>query len=167
MHTYFEHNILPLKDKLFRIALRITANRPEAEDVVQDVMMKMWSMRDQWERIANKEAYCCMAARNIALGRIELKDNQKGRADSATLEMDDDSTPARVLEAKESMELLRRFISRLPKNEKAVMELRDIEGMSYNEIAAALDMTDGQVKVNLHRARQKIKGFFENTYKTR
>lgn len=158
---YFEQNILPLKDKLFRIALRITASRPEAEDVVQDVMMKMWQMRGEWDRIANKEAYCCMAARNLALGKTELKDNQRGRADSATLSIKDDATPVQALEGKESMEMLRAFIDKLPPHEKAAMELRDIEGMSYREISETLQINDGQVRVNIHRARQKIKQYFD------
>lgn len=160
---YFEENILPLKNKLYRIALRITVNPSEAEDIVQDVMMKMWQLREQWDTIGNKEAYCCMTARNIALSRIALKDNQKGRVDSAEINLKADRTPSEELEAKERMGMLKQFINRLPEHEKAVMELRDIEGMPYKDIALTLNINEGQVKINLFRARQKIKDYFSRT----
>lgn len=160
---YFEENILPFKNKLYRIALRITANAPEAEDIVQDVMMRMWQLREQWNTIDNKEAYCCMMSRNIALSRISLKDNEKGRPDSAEISIKADSTPSDELETKERMGMLREFIGRLPGHEKAVMELRDIEGMPYKDIAFTLNINEGQVKVNLYRARQKIKEYFHRT----
>ena len=52
----FRNDILPLKDKLFRLALRITMNRAEAEDVVQDTMLRVWSQRDEWPALDSVEA---------------------------------------------------------------------------------------------------------------
>ena len=54
----FRKDILPLKDKLFRLALRITLDRAEAEDVVQDVLLKAWDKRDEWTDLLSVEAYC-------------------------------------------------------------------------------------------------------------
>ena len=51
----FKNKILPLRDKLFRLALRIMRSTEDAEDVVQEVMLKMWDIREDWERIGNKE----------------------------------------------------------------------------------------------------------------
>ena len=53
----FRNDILPLKDKLFRLALRITLDRAEAEDVVQDTMIRVWSNRDEWSQFESVEAY--------------------------------------------------------------------------------------------------------------
>ena len=55
------------------------------------------------------------------------------------------------------MELVRQLISQLPEKQRTCMQLRDIEGKSYKEIAAVLDITEQQVKVNIFRARQTIK----------
>lgn len=155
----FEKEILPLRDKLFRIALRITCNREEAEDITQDVMLKMWQIRDEWNVIENKEAYCCMISRNLALGRMKLKENQtKNMEDPEVLTIQTGTIPSVALEQEERRSMLRNLIARLPEKERSVMQLRDLEEMSYKEVAQVLELTEAQVKINLFRARQKIKG---------
>lgn len=157
----FKEEILPLRDKLFRIALRITCNREEAEDIVQDIMLKMWQLRSEWHTIENKEAYCCTMSRNLALGRLALKDNQSENVEEARLSaLAEENSPTGELEEAEIRGLLRNCIARLPANEKSVMELRDLEGMSYKEVASTLQVTEAQVKINLFRARKKIKEMF-------
>ncbi|MDL2247620.1 sigma-70 family RNA polymerase sigma factor [Bacteroides sp. OttesenSCG-928-J23] len=162
----FKGEILPLKDKLFRIALRITCNREEAEDVVQDVMMKMWQLKEEWSTIENKEAYCCMMSRNTALGRLRLKEYQTEVVELNSVKLEDEEIPSVELEKKETRILLRNLISRLPDKEKAVMELRDLESMSYKEVAQMLEITEAQVKINLFRARRKIKDLFDKIDKS-
>ena len=54
----FQNDILPLKNKLYRLALRITLNPAEAEDVVQETMIKVWNRRDSWQQIDNIETFC-------------------------------------------------------------------------------------------------------------
>ena len=54
----FRTDVLPLKNELFRLALRITLNREDAEDVVQETMIRVWNRRDQWEQIESIEAFC-------------------------------------------------------------------------------------------------------------
>ena len=71
----FKSTVLPLRDKLFRIAFCITRSREEAEDVVQDVMLKVWDRPETWKEVDSTEAYCCRMARNISLGRLALKGN--------------------------------------------------------------------------------------------
>lgn len=51
----FQNDVLPLKNKLFRLALRITLNREEAEDVVQDTLIKVWNARDRWQELDSIE----------------------------------------------------------------------------------------------------------------
>lgn len=67
----FRDDILPLKDKLFRLALRITFNRAEAEDVVQETLIRVWNKRDEWTQFGSVEAYCLTVARNLAIDRSE------------------------------------------------------------------------------------------------
>lgn len=69
--TYFKQNILPLKHKLFRKALSITESPVEAQDVVQEVMMRLWDKRREWAAIVNMEVYSMVMAKNIALDRIK------------------------------------------------------------------------------------------------
>ena len=71
----FRNDILPLKNKLFRLALRITLNREEAEDIVQDTMIKVWNSRERWQELDSIEAYCLTIARNLSLDRLKKMDN--------------------------------------------------------------------------------------------
>ena len=73
----FRNDILPLKDKLFRLALRITLDRAEAEDVVQDTMIRVWNKRDEWSQFESVEAYCLTVAKNLAIDRSQKKEAQK------------------------------------------------------------------------------------------
>jgi RNA polymerase sigma-70 factor (ECF subfamily) len=156
----FENNILPLKDKLFRIAFRIIRNGDDAADVVQDVMLKMWQMRNEWNTITNKEAYCCMMSRNFALSHLKLKDNQNISIEGHDFYETENNSPYKEVEREENMRLLSMFLEKLPSKEREVVELRDIEHMSYKEIESVLNINEGQVKITLFRARQKIKEYF-------
>lgn len=156
----FRHDILPLKDKLFRVALRITFDRAEAEDIVQETLIRVWNKRDEWPQFASIEAYCLTVARNLAIDRSERMEAQNIGLTPETEQMADASGPHEQLVGKERLRLLRRLIARLPEKQRAVLQLRDVEEKSYKEIAGILDITEEQVKVNLFRARQKVKQQF-------
>ena len=72
----FRNDVLPLKNKLFRLALRITLNREEAEDIVQDTLIKIWTQKDEWENINSLESFSLTIFRNMALARMANKENQ-------------------------------------------------------------------------------------------
>lgn len=156
----FRNDILPLKDKLFRLALRITLDRAEAEDVVQETLIRVWNKREEWTQFGSIEAYCLAVARNLAIDRSDLKDAQTVELAPAMEQTDTASDPYERLASKERLELIHRLIDGLPEKQRVVMQLRDIEGKSYKEIAVVLGITEEQVKVNLFRARQKVKQQF-------
>lgn len=156
----FRNDILPLKDKLFRLALRITSDRAEAEDIVQETLIRVWNKRDEWPQFGSVEAYCLTVARNLALDRSERKDAQTVELTPEMEQTPDASSPYDRLVNKERMKLLHRLLNRLPEKQRSIMQLRDVEGKSYKEIAALLNLTEEQVKVNLFRARQKVKQQF-------
>lgn len=153
----FRNDILPLKDKLFRLALRITFNRTEAEDVVQETMIRVWNKRDEWKQFGSIEAYCLIVAKNLAIDRRERKDAQTVELTLEVERTPEASGPYDHLVNKEQMDLIHRLVNELPEKQRLIMQLRDIEGKSYKEIAIILHLTEEQVKVNLFRARQKVK----------
>ena len=67
----FRTDVLPLKNELYRLALRITLNPAEAEDTVQDTMIKVWNRREQWDEIESIEAFCLTICRNLALDKAK------------------------------------------------------------------------------------------------
>ena len=159
----FQNDVLPLKNKLFRLALRITLNREEAEDVVQDTMIKVWNARDIWQELDSIEAYSLTIARNLSLDRIKKMDNQNDSLEEQTTERLDEtsSTPSERMIQKDKLNIVRNIINELPEKQRSCLQLRDIEGKSYKEIADILSITEDQVKVNIFRARQTVKQRFQ------
>ena len=153
----FRDDILPLKDTLFRLALRITFDRAEAEDVVQDTMIRVWNKREEWTQFGSIEAYCLTVAKNLAIDRSQKKEAQNVELTPEMEEESEISGPYDQLVNNERMSIIHRLINELPEKQRLIMQLRDIEGESYKEIAKILNLTEEQVKVNLFRARQKVK----------
>lgn len=156
----FRNDILPLKDKLYRLALRITLDSAEAEDVVQDTLIRVWKKREEWALFDSIEAYCLTITRNLAIDRSRSKESQHAELTPETQNTPDTSGPYEELVRNESMDLIHRLIGELPESQRSVLQLRDVEGRSYKEISQILQWTEEQVKVNLFRARQKIKQQF-------
>ena len=158
----FQNDVLPLKNKLFRLALRITLNREEAEDVVQDTLIKVWNARDRWQELDSIEAYSLTIARNLSLDRIKKMENQNDSLEEQNTErLDETSTPSERMIQKDKLDIVRNIIDELPEKQRSCLQLRDIEGKSYKEIADILSITEDQVKVNIFRARQTVKQRFQ------
>ena len=158
----FRNDILPLKNELYRLALRITLNGAEAEDVVQETMIKVWNRRDEWGAIDSIEAFCLTVCRNLALDKTRKLANQSQPLDDAPggaepADQSYSSNPERQAMLHDRVRLVRWLVDGLPEKQRSVMQLRDFEGKSYKEIATVMGVTEEQVKVNLFRARQTIK----------
>ena len=155
----FQTDILPLKNELFRMALRITQNREEAEDVVQETMIKVWNRREQWSQLESIEAFCLTICRNLALDKLRRMDNQAQSLgdDIDPTDLSHSSNPEQVTIQRDRSRMVRQLINELPERQRTCMQLRDIEGKSYRDIAQILDITEQQVKINIFRARQAVK----------
>ena len=153
----FREDILPLKNKLYRLALRITRNPAEAEDVVQETLLKVWNKRSEWSSLESVEAYCLRLTHNLAIDKSRLSVTQsESLADDAEMIMDQSTPYDRLIET-ECLSLIDRIINALPDKQRVIMQLRDIEGKSYKEIADLLSISEDQVKINLFRARKWVK----------
>ena len=154
----FKNDVMPLGNQLFRLALRITLNRQEAEDVVQDTLMKLWNQRDEWNTIQNIEHYAMTICRNLALDLIDKRERQTLEFDPASHDQADNApTPDQQLIQQQQLEQIKQIIDQLPEKQRTTLQLRDIEGKSYQEIADMMRITVSDVKVNIFRARQAIK----------
>ncbi|MEM6632879.1 MAG: RNA polymerase sigma factor [Bacteroidota bacterium] len=155
--TDFQQRVLPVRDKLYRFALRMLGSVEEAEDVVQEVLIKVWSKGQGMQEYLNMEAWCMRLTRNLSLDRLRTRKVQVGTSEAENAWDFREVCPDHLLEIKEKMNEVHRIIESLPDKQKMVIQLRDIEGYSYQEIAEMLEIPMNQVKVNLHRARTKIK----------
>ena len=153
----FKKRILPIKNKLYRMALRITANPAEAEDVVQEVFIKVWEQREEMDEILNIEAWCMQMTKNRAIDKRRLRFNQAEGLETAYGLSSDNPGPGRQAELNDAVGQVKVLMAELPDSQKIAMQLRDIEGMSYQEICETLDMPLNQVKTNIFRARKFIR----------
>ena len=96
-------------------------------------------------------------AKNLAIDRSQKKDAQNVELTPEMAEEVDTSGPYDRLGNNERMKIIHRLIDELPEKQRLIMQLRDIEGESYKDIAKVLQLTEEQVKVNLFRARKKVK----------
>lgn len=154
---YYKENILPISDKLFRFAVRIVGDRSEAEDIVQEVMIKIWNKRKDWEFIDNMEAWCVKMTRNLSIDKLRSKHRRTQDIDGLFHLKDAAASPLEKAESNDTIQHISKLMLELPEAQRLVMQLRDIEELSYKEIMEQLDMTMPQVKTNLFRARNKIK----------
>ena len=158
----FQNDVLPLKNQIFRLALRITLNREEAEDIVQDTLMKLWDRRDAWDQIDNLEAFSYTICRNLALDRLKKLDNNNQALDAAPVERPDTAyTPSEKTIQQNRVDIVRKLVDSLPEKQRSCIQLRDFEGKTYKEIAQALQISEDQVKVNIHRGRQTLREKFQ------
>ena len=161
----FRNDVLPLKNELYRLALRITLNPAEAEDVVQDTLIKVWDKRDQWNEIDSIEAFSLVICRNLALDKNKKKghDNLSREEETNIEPVASASNPLEQTLQNDRIEQVRRLINELPEKQRSCIQLRDFEGKSYKEVAEVLGITEEQVKVNIFRARQTIKQKYQET----
>ncbi|BDD11852.1 DNA-directed RNA polymerase sigma-70 factor (plasmid) [Fulvitalea axinellae] len=155
--------ITPMQRKLFRFALRLVDNVSEAEDVVQDVFLKLWKDPAQLRKCRNAEAWCMTMVRNRSLDRLrtEVKRKHIDIVEAWNLSHPG-PTPHQSAEQNETMARVKGIIADLPDQQREVLHLRDVEGYAYEEIADMTGMNLGQVKVNIHRARRKVREQMEN-----
>lgn len=154
---YYKENILPISQKLFRFAMRIVNDQLEAQDVVQEVLIKVWDKQEHWPHIDNMEAWCVKMTRNLSIDKLRSKHRRTQDIEGSFHLQDSAATPLEKAEGKDTISHIRELMKQLPEKQRIVMQLRDIEEMTYKEIMDALDMSMPQVKTNLFRARNKIK----------
>ncbi len=152
----FKIQVLPLKHKLFRLSLRMLGRREEAEDSVQDALIKLWTKRDDLKNFSSIEAFAMTVTKNLCVDTIRSKAFQTERlTDRQAMSVRQD--PEETLEKNDFTSFIRKIIENLPDQQKVIMQMRDIEGMEYEQIAEVMELNINVVRVNLSRARKKVR----------
>ncbi|MGZ5209649.1 MAG: RNA polymerase sigma factor [Kaistella sp.] len=150
--TIFKETVFCLKDEMYRFAKRFVMSSDEAEDVVQDLMIKFWQKKEELATFGNLKSYAMRSVKNECLNRLKHHDVKMGFADFQI-----HRSELYQIETNNLKEHILQFIKQLPEKQKAVIHLKDVEEYDNSEIAEMLDMEENAVRVNLMRARQKIK----------
>jgi len=133
-------------------------NREEAEDIVQDTLLKLWERRRELSSVANLESYAISAARHLALDRIELMNNKVIPFDSEKHDRaDNHPLQSEQMIHNEQTTRIHDTINQLPEKQRTALQLRDIEGKTYKEIAEIMQISESDVKINIYRGRDFLK----------
>ncbi len=163
--TAFEALVKAHQDRVFDFCLRMLCDREEAFDVTQEIFVSIHQHLDQFRQDAKISTWIFRISRNHCLNRLKyLKRRGRGRSDeyseSSELAINASAgapqTPDESLESARARALVHRAIAQLDEDQRALVVLRDIEGLSYEEIVEITDLAEGTVKSRLHRAREKL-----------
>lgn len=156
----FKLNVLPISKKLLRFATLFLKDEDGAKDVVQDVFLKLWQMRDALDTIENIEAFAMRMTRNRCLDVIRA--NKTVQLDAETHRLLQYETPDVHLkvELSEAAMQIKMLIDELPDVQRTVMQLREMEQLEYDEIVELTGLNANAIRVNLSRARKKVRDEF-------
>ncbi len=153
----FKTDVLPMSNKLLRFALQILQNEEEAKDVLQDIFLKLWQKREELVKVENVEAFAMRMIRNRCLDVIRSRRTVSMEMVKKGKLPDEDGPDNNELEMADSAVLVKQIIAGLPDLQRTIIHLRDIEQLEYEEIAEATDMNVNAIRVNLSRARKKVR----------
>jgi len=150
-------------NKLFRMACWMLHDQSEAEDVVQEVFLKIWEKQTDHNHYSNLEAYLIEMTKNKCLNRI--KSRKKLVNEDQLRYMKSPQTSADYdVETNDELKRIKDVIAQLPENQRVVLQLKGVEGLEIREISKLLNETDNNVRVILSRARQAVRETYLKIY---
>jgi RNA polymerase sigma-70 factor (family 1) len=161
----FKFMVMPYSDRLYRMAFRLMGNREEAEDIVQEVYLKLWGMRNELPGYNSIEALSIRITRNLCLDFLRRrKTSQEALKTQRINEEGHSETPSETLEKKEEAEVIHNLIAALPEPQRSLVHLRHLEGKEYDEIAQMVNMNVNAIRVSISRARKQMREMLEKQY---
>ena len=155
-HSTFINLMSPVQDKMYRMALRLLVSKESAEDALQEVMMKLWSRKENLSSYDNLEAFAMTVTKNYCLDQLKLKANNNLRIVHSNYE-DGNYSLQNQVEVKDDLNWVQKIIENLPEQQKILIQLREVEQYDYEEIAEMTGMKETAIRVALSRARKKIR----------
>src|SRR5690606_39263244 len=147
--------VMPLKDKLYRLAKRILVSKDEAEDAVQEIFMKLWKGKQQIENYKSPEAFAITMTKNYCLDRLKSKQASNLKIVHSNFQTSENIE--KNIEANDGVELVFQIMETLPEQQKLVLQLRDVEQFEFSEIAKMLESNETAIRVALSRARKTVR----------
>jgi RNA polymerase sigma-70 factor (ECF subfamily) len=144
--------------KLYFIAFRIIRNRQEAEDIVQDVFVRMWSMKEKLDDYKDVTALAVTITKNICIDLLRKMKQIDANTTGYEIQGHDLSpSPYDQMVRSEISEILSGIIGNLPPQYREIVHMKEIDGLSYEEISRQTNMNINSLRVNLSRARRIIR----------
>ena len=155
----FKIQVLPLRGKMNGFAKKLLSDSVDADDAVQEVMMKLWDKRQQLDDCRNIEAFVMTMTHHICIDMIRARRNNIANPEDMQL-ADADSSTEHLFELKDEVAIIRRIIDSLPDLQRITIRMKDIEGYENEEIAQITGSNVETVRSNLSRARKKVRDIY-------
>lgn len=157
----FEKLIAEQKDKLYRFAFSILKNKEDAQDAVQELVLKLWKYKNSLDKTRNLESYCLNAVKNYC---FDLLRKEKHKIDYQNSNVYNTLTNPEM-ENMDLVEKLRHELQNLPRQQRMAIELKDFQGYNYEEISKILEQSINAVRTNVSRGRKKLHEIFKEELK--
>jgi len=151
----FIATIVPIKDKIYRLAKRILVSNDEAEDAVQEVFLKLWKGKQRIKEYKNPEAFAMTMTKNYCLDRLKSKQASNLKIVHSNYQNSDNLQ--KQIEANDGVALVFKIMETLPEQQRIILQLRDVEQFEFKEIAKILDNNETAIRVSLSRARKTVR----------
>ena len=162
----FKQRFMPHHRLLYRVAYQLTANAQDAEDLLQDLYLKLWQKRDDLPDEAMKAAYLVTMIRNLFLDQRRLK-----RLDASAELKDEEGPPDersldRQIDSKDEARQMEVLINDLPEKDGRIIRMHLMDDRSYEEIEQDTGLSQGNIRIIVMRTKKKLKQQFQNITKT-
>lgn len=152
----FMQLVNPFKDKLFRLAKRLLVSTEEAEDATQEVLVKLWNRNESLGAYNSVEAVAMTMTKNYCLD--QLKSKRAGNLKIVHNNFNDrEASVQQKVEDSDTWNWVEKIMNDLPEQQKLIVQMRDIEEMEFEEMAAVLEMNEQAIRTALSRARKTIR----------
>ena len=155
----FQEMVQRIRPQLLQMARRQISNSEEAEDITQEVFLRLWIARERLESYDNVEHVAIRTLKNICIDRYRKKKLDCEELSDSQIRTSEQN-PHQRLEAKENVQLLINIINQLPPLQQLIVKLKDIDGYEIEEITKITQTSNESVRMNLSRARKKIREIF-------
>lgn len=155
----FKQRFMPHHRLLYKVAYRLTGNVQDAEDLLQDTYLKLWLKRDDLTEEAETQAYLVMLMRNLFLDQRRLKRIDTS-ADIDKAEPPDEQSFDQQIDSRDEAQKMEGLIRQLPERDGNIVQMHLVEGRSYKEIEQDTGLSQGNIRIIVMRARQKLKQQF-------
>jgi len=146
--------------RIFHIAYKFTGRHDEAEDLTQEILFKVFRSLDKFNRDADLGTWLSSVARNYCIDRYRAGKREREVVVEDLLALDlapaASGNPHRALEDRDRRSFVRRGLEQLPSKLREAVVLRDLQGLTYQEMAAQLQLPEGTVKSRINRGREEL-----------
>jgi RNA polymerase sigma-70 factor (ECF subfamily) len=152
----FKNQVLVFKNPMYRLAFRILNNEEDAKDIVQDSFAKLWDKREVLTNISNLKSFILTIVRNASIDSLRKHKPEVDR-NSVIINRPEHQTPESQLVISDQLKWVREIINGLNEQQRELIQLRDIEGLDYDEISEISGLTANNARVIISRARKEIR----------